>query len=361
MATITCLIYAHGEETNTIIPHNIDKNIRILSKAGVPGCLGTANNREVDNIINTYLGLGSEITSFEKLEYLQKSFLDEDQSLIMMYNLLDSNDKKSKFSFNTVNKRHHSKIYKPIFDHIYYFQDIDDDPGIFILETSEDSVFEMDIGRNLLSHISLLHEYRNIENEKYEMFNILFESIDFPDFTIKPNNTDYLLFHEMIPIVSKKFVNKPISNILKISLLSAKINKRHNYVKQFLPFFQESKDTSEVFTVLQRIHNGEIKMEELPDYDIFISKLNENWETLYERLYKEIYERKNKIKNINLSTIIEYLKSNGYSTINIIDLSCRTFSDEMYEKEGFLNERRELESMGVEDPKDLFDRKKMAN
>ena len=81
--TITLLIIGHGKD---LVDKKFKtyKNIRELSRAGMPGCLGVCSLDDYENIINEYKyklhGLNS---SYEKLLEISEKFLTEQQCSLL--------------------------------------------------------------------------------------------------------------------------------------------------------------------------------------------------------------------------------------------------------------------------------------
>jgi hypothetical protein len=422
---ITCLIISHGYEMNNIINSNIDKNIRILSRAGVPGCLGVCGPSDYDNLFDEYENnMDYNLSTYQKLEKIQQNFLSPEQCF-KLYNTTyqhNLNKKIGKYSLDIFTKKAHSRIYKPVNEHLYSFTFPENfNQGIHILEIKNpvpNNIFSYK--NNLLDKRFFLDEFNNPEKVKdniRQALRLLFNYMKFPIIDIK---TDYESVEDIeqnfIPrnqneeIIKTKFFEKYVKNIKKKILkdYAQKMFTKQNinealkiykdqqvkqildiYIINFLDYFEENNYNCDyILELLDLIKNNyfdsvllkrQITSEELQsnrnlvkkfyprifsnqvDSIIFISNVAKLYGELYSVIMNQIYSGKINTVEIKLSTIINYLKSKGFTIINIIDLSCRSVEDKKYETpEGKekINEIKEMEEMGIEDPQDLYEKNK---
>jgi hypothetical protein len=234
--TVTCLIIAHGSEENYKISSHTNKNIRILSRAGVPGCLGTCGTGDYDDIFHEYENnIDSILPSYQKLEKIQQKFLNEEQCAILYdtINRYKYDENYGKYSLDIFSKRQHSRIFKPLYDHTYSFTwPPDFKQGIHILEVNNPPNSEIKYKDNLLNKKFFLDEFNNPQQKRSnieKILRIVFEYIKFP-FDIK-FKTDY----ESIEDVRSNF--NPV-NEYQQKIKGMFFNK---WVKQILQNFPKEK------------------------------------------------------------------------------------------------------------------------
>lgn len=228
--TITCLIIAHGIEENYKISSHSNKNIRVLSRAGVPGCLGTCGPSDYDDIFHEYqYKMYKTLSSYQKIKYIQQKFLSE-QQCTMLYDTInrDKYDNSSgKYSLDIFSKKGHSRIYKPLREHTYVFTFPPEfKQGIHILEVNNplpNSGLEyMD---NLINKRFFLDEFNNpqqVRNNIERTLKFFLDYIYFPvDIQIK---TDY----ETIEDVNANFIpqNEDEEEIKKMFFEGFVVNMR---------------------------------------------------------------------------------------------------------------------------------------
>jgi hypothetical protein len=393
--TVTCLIIAHGSEESYKISSHINKNIRILSRAGVPGCLGTCGMNDYDDIFHEYKNnIDSNLPSYQKLEKMQQKFLSEEQCAILYdtTNRENSDKKYGKYSLDIFSKKQHSRIFKPVYDHTYSFTwSPEFKQGIHILEVNNPPNSEIEYKDNLLNKKFYLDEFNNPQQKRSnieKILRIVFEKIQFPsDIKIKldyksiedvrlnfnPVNEDEskikgMFFNNWVKQIlidfpkNKQdfFTPKNISEILVTYQNIVKKNKLDKIINKFILYFEEnnynSGDIIEIIFEIEKTYKTiyflkrQITTEEEEsnrkliekfypkifsnesDCLSFIIKIMRNYGYLYSILVDNINNGDIDVK-IKMSTIIDYLKSKGYKIINLIDLSCRLVDETHYEEE----------------------------
>jgi hypothetical protein len=383
--TITVLIIAHGFDTNKKIK-KIDKNVRILSRAGVPGCLGVCSSHDYGLIFNEYENnLEKDLSSYQKLEKIKETFFTTTQCSQLYDTTLKSWPDKSfgKYSLDIISNKRHGKIYRPYFEHNYTFNwRYEYNPGIHVVEIKNPSpTDDLKYQDNLLKTHFFADKFTNptvIRDNIERLIKVMFEYIFFPSFnnkivfkTLEDMTQSFVSLNEYETQVKKHFLewiklqiradgieiaririnrdmNRRINQLKKIF-----INKNFkSYIDNIIEYFIFSNFTSidiigfieEIKTLHKdpdfidgfpsRVFNGNEK-----DCKFFIDNIIEKHDKLVEILNIEIMKDYENVE-INTSSIIELLKSKGYSVINIIDLSCR-FVDEKYyseEKYEYLNQ-----------------------
>lgn len=412
--TVTCLIIAHGNEENYKISSHTNKNIRILSRAGVPGCLGTCGTYDYDDIFNEYENnIDSNLPSYQKLEKIQQKFLSE-QQCTMLYDITnrERGDKAhGKYSLDIFSKKQHSRIFKPVYDHTYTFTFPPEfKQGIHILEVNNpppnSGLKYMD---NLINKRFFLDEFNNpqqVRNNIGKAINIFLNYIYFPfdiqiktDYeTIEDVNTNFIPQNEDEEKIKKMFFEAWIGNMKKIwkedankfftpqninkmllmyadNVNKNKLDKITTIFNNFVAYFQENnyncenifgliydikttyKEDEDNHTLIEKFYPKIFSSE--ADCLSFIIKIINTSSDLYLKLNDDIYNGDINV-SINMSTIIDYLKSKGYKIINLIDLSCRSINEEHYEEANIenLNKITQEEYDRANDPTSPFARDK---
>ena len=346
--TITCLIIAHGADLNYKINSRIDKNIRLLSRAGVPGCLGRCGTDDYDVIFREYEHkLDSSLSSFQKLEQIQEKFLSE-QECALLYDTTNREkyDKRSgKYSLDIFTKKRHSRIFKPFNDHIYEFTwSPKFKQGIHILEVKnpppDNDIRYRD---NLLKKRFHLDEFNNPEKLRYNIEKILRKIFKYM-FYHDGNKLDNII-NNFVAYFKENNYNS--EHIFEMIYEIEHTYKQQYFAKKPLPLEDQESNQKLIDKFYPKVFSNET---ECLDFIFNIIKYSSK---LYVILQDDIYSG-NIDTRINMSAIIDYLKSKGYKIINLIDLSCRSIPEEIYEDKELLNELREGEDMGVEDPIDLY-------
>ena len=381
--TITVLIIAHGFDTNKKLK-KMDKNVRILSRAGVPGCLGVCSSHDYGLIFNEYENnMEKDLSSYQKLEKIQETFFSSLQCSQLYDTTLKSWPDKSfgKYSLDIISNKRHGKIYRPYFEHNYTFNwRYEYNPGIHVVEIKNPlPTNDLKYQDNLLKTHFFVDKFTNPTVIRYNierLIKVMFEYIFFPSFNKKidlktlKDMTQSLneyeiqvkrLFLEWIRLqmradgiekartdnsddnmntrftqIKRNFINKNfksyIDNIIEFFIFS-------NFTSiDIIGFIEEiktlHKDPDFIDGFPSRVFNGNEK-----DCKFFIDNIIEKYDKLVEILNIEIIKDYENVE-INTSSIIELLKSKGYSVINIIDLSCRFVDEKHYseEKYGYLNQ-----------------------
>ena len=290
--TVTCLIIAHGNEEKYKISSHTNKNIRILSRAGVPGCLGTCGPGDYDDIFHEYEhNIDSNLPSYQKLEKIQEKFLSEQQCAILYDTTNRENYGKasSKFSLDIFSKKGHSRIFKPLYDHTYTFTwPPEFKQGIHILEVNNPPAnSDLKYKDNLINKRFILDEFNNPQQIRKNIEKTLrrvFKYIKFPsDITFKtdyesiedvmtnfnPTNEDEtkikeLFFEKWVNIIkktwkeeAKKFLTpKNISDMLVTYQNIVKKNKLNKIISNFIAYFEENNYNCEhIFEIIYEIEN----------------------------------------------------------------------------------------------------------
>ena len=174
--TITVLIISHGEDLINDRLTDIGKNIRVLSRAGIPGCYGICGITDYKEIFDKYENLKTipeSLSSYKKLETIYNFFLTTNQChrLEKTITKYSKDTKKGKFSINLYKKKKHSKLFKPIIDHKYYFNDDSinfKDKGIHVVEIeNQPQNSNLDYKDNLIEKKFKLDEYTNYNLKRF--------------------------------------------------------------------------------------------------------------------------------------------------------------------------------------------------
>jgi hypothetical protein len=383
--TITILIIAHGFDTNKNLK-KMDKNVRILSRAGVPGCLGVCSSHDYGLIFNEYENnMEKDLSSYQKLEKIKETFFSTLQCSQLYDTTLKSWPDKSfgKYSLDIISNKRHGKIYRPYFEHNYTFNwRYEYNPGIHVVEIKNPlPTNDLKYQDNLLKTHFFVDKFTNPTLIRYNierLIKVMFEYIFFPSFnnkivfkTLEDMTQSFVSLNEYEIQVKREFLKWIRLQISADGIETARteirkdMNKRidqlkknfinknfKSYIDNIIEFFIFSNFTSidiigfieEIKTLHKdpdfidgfpsRVFNGNEK-----DCKFFIDNIIEKHDKLVEILNIEIIKDYENVE-INTSSIIELLKSKGYSVINIIDLSCRFVDEKHYseEKYGYLNQ-----------------------
>ena len=366
-----------------------------MSRAGVPGCLGTCGTHDYDDIFNEYENnIDSNLPSYQKLEKIQQKFLSEEQCSILYDTTNRERGDKAhgKYSLDIFSKKQHSRIFKPVYDHTYSFTwSPEFKQGIHILEVNNPPNSEIKYKDNLLNKKFYLDEFNNPQQKRSnieKILRIVFKYIEFPsDIKIKldyksiedvrlnfnPINEDEakikeLFFNKWVKKLlntwkqdaNKYFTPQNISEMLVTYQNIVKQNKLDKIIDNFILYFEENnyncEDITEIIYEIEKTYktyfflqrpltteeeesNRKLIEKFYPkifsnesDCLAFIIKIMRNYGDLYLILPDNINNGDIDVE-INMSTIIDYLKSKGYKIINLIDLSCRSVDKIHYEDE----------------------------
>ena len=413
-STITCLIIAHGIEENYKISSHSNKNIRVLSRAGVPGCLGICGPGDYDDIFDEYeYKIDKRLSSYQKLEYIQQKFLSE-QQCTMLYDTINRenyDNRSGKYSLDIFSKKGHSRIYKPFHDHTYIFTFPPEfKQGIHILDVNNpppnSGLKYMD---NLINKRFFLDEFNNpqqVRNNIGKTLKIFLDYIYFPidiqiktDYeTIEDVNTNFIPKNEDEEEIKKMFLEGWVGNMRKIwkggetkfftpkninkmllmyadNVKTKKLDKLDKIFNNLMSYFEENNYNCEnIFGLIYEIKNTYKEDEDNrtliekfypkifsseADCLSFIINIMNTSSDLYIKLNDVVYNGDINV-SINMSSIINYLKSRGYKIINLIDLSCRSIHEQNYEEENVenLNKISQEEYERANDPTSPFARDK---
>ena len=372
LPTITIAIVSHGMD---LIKEklSIDSNVRIYSRAGQTLCFGVINSNPMNFVEELYytnerMYDEDKRTSYEMLQAVAEHYKmpEHDKEFVnIIMKEVEKNPKPTKHTLKTIAKKKHSQIYTPFYDHLYIFTDnsgpFNNNNQITVLETknhtSRSNIDYRDI-------INLAKKRYAIQAPLYWM-RVDIEEKRFINFFKKFHMTallpeSELNFLEKIDLedLRKKYANNPseLERNVNDYLKRAKLKRysRKIYENRYLIF--EDGFVSEI-KLLREFENPDSKLYEYIQYEDDKQIIRETMDEI-KRLESDkslsFSKRKEKrrefynehddiIPGVKLSTIIDFLKSEGFVIINIIDFSCRTVSEEVSkDRITILNEQQQM-------------------
>jgi len=382
LPTITVAIVSHGADLIDEIFEEEDPNIRIFSRAGQPFCVAYDYERDLNSVRELYLR--DERTedkntksSYQMLLEVAKHYTNSEIDNYFK-KLCDNNSLKySTYSEinhtkKTIECKNHNQIYTPSYDHDYFFNDNKgnsrNNDGIHVIETIN-HVSKNNIDFESLPNLAFQNVFIGIPD--IEVRKSLHERIieEFlkkfklgPELVDKLGPVDKATLDHLISRYPKQDqkdktksyypqYDKELNYKTDIFLTDLKIRRYTNAILEKYPFTSpsnlirlfstEDSDIHKLFSeeddnivkskaremdilTINRMLDGKDKDR---DNQIFteIKAKKKNF------LESKFYDYDTLIRNVKLSVIISFLKSEGFVVINIIDFSCRSVS-------GFLNE-----------------------
>ena len=365
LPTITIAIVSHGADLINEKLNNIDSNVRLYSRAGQTLCFGVVSSNQLRFVEDLYItderDTGEDKrSSYEMLEAVAQHYKIPENDYQFVKTVTDNKETKprpAKHTLETIEKKGHSQIYTPFYDHLY---DFTDNTGPFN-KNNQISVLET---KNHTSRSNI--NYKDLPNLAEERYAIHYSLPWVRDMTEKGRFINFFKKFNLPPIseseldeveernlkkVKKIYADKPseLLNQTNMLLTKAKLKRyieniydnrytifKDGFVSKIGLFSELEKPDSTLYTYIK--DNGD---KEIIKNTINEIKLLKNPEKLSKR--REFYNDDAIISGIKLSEIIAFLQSEGFVIINIIDFSCRTVKDEVSkDRIKILNEQQQM-------------------
>jgi hypothetical protein len=371
LPTITIAIVSHGADLINEKLNNIDSNVRLYSRAGQTLCFGVVGSNQLRFVEDLYLtderATGEDKrSSYEMLQAVAEHYKIPEHDNQFVKTLTDIKEKKprpAKHTLETIEKKGHSQIYTPFYDHLYDFTDntgpFRNNNQISVLETkthtSRSNINYKD-NPNLaeeryainyaLPWVRDMIEKRRFINF-FKKFNLTpmseselneLEKKDLEDMRrIYPDNPSELL-NQTNKFLTDAKLKRYVENIYDNRYTIFK----DGFVSKFGLLSELEKPDSTLYTYIK--DNGDKEIIKKTINEIKILKSDDKIlrsEKLSKR--REFYNDDAIIPGIKLSNIIAFLQSEGFVIINIIDFSCRTVNDEVTkDRIKILNEQQQM-------------------
>jgi hypothetical protein len=357
LPTITIAIVSHGADLINEKLNNIDSNVRLYSRAGQALCFGVVGINQLRFVEELYMTEERETgedkrSSYEMLEAVAQHYKIPENDYQFVKTVTDIKETKprpAKHTLETIEKKGHSQIYTPFYDHLYDFTDntgpFRNNNKIYVLET-KNHTSRSNINYNALPNLAqeryAIHyamPWVRVMTEKGRFINF------FKKFNLPPISESELdeVEERNLKKVKKIYADKPseLLNQTNMLLTKAKLKRyveniydnrytifKDGFVSEFGLLSQFEKPDSTLYTYIKDNDDKEIIKKTINE----IKLLKSDDEILRsEKLSKRrnFYNDDAIISSIKLSDIIAFLKSEGFVIINIIDFSCRTVNDEV--------------------------------
>ena len=372
LPTITIAIVSHGMDLiKEKLP--IDSNVRIYSRAGQTLCFGVINSNPMNFVEELYytnerMYDEDKRTSYEMLQAVAEHYKmpEHDKEFVnIVIKEVEKNPKSTKHTLKTIAKKKHSQIYAPFYDHLYIFTD---NSGAF-KNNNQITVLET---KNHTSRSNI--DYRDIINLAKKRYAIqtpnIWVRVDieerrFINF-LKKFHTTALLPESELNILEKielqdlriKYANNPselernINDYLKRAKLKRYSRNIYENRHQIFEdgFVSENKllrefenPDSKLYEYIKYEDDKQIIRETMDEIKRLESDKSLSYAKQREKRREFYNEHDDIIPGIKLSTIIDFLKSEGFVIINIIDFSCRTVNEEVSkDRITILNEQQQM-------------------
>ncbi len=378
LPTITIAIVAHGNDLiNEKI--DIDPNVRIYSRAGSALCFGIFNNNDIDFVEDLYytderMHGDDKRSSYEMLQKVAEHYKmpEHDEEFVKtIFKSIEEYPKSAKHTLKTIARKKHSQIYTPFYDHLYNFTDNTSDlkgnNQITVIETkNHKSISNINYG-----------DIINLAKKRYAiqapsiLFRIDIEERRFVNFFKKFHMTELLPESKLnffekkeLEDLRKKYANNPSELLSKtndyLKLAKLKRYSRNIYENRHLLF--EDGFVSEI-KLLAEFENPNSKLYEYITYEDDKEIIKETMKEI-KRLESDkslsfskqrekrrgfYNEHDDIIPGVKLSTIINFLKSEGFVIINIIDFSCRGVNENVSkDRIRIIDERQQMMADEIE-------------
>ena len=390
LPTITIAIVAHG---NDLINEKItiDPNVRIYSRAGQTLCFGMIHSNPLGFVEHLYytnerMNGEDKRTTYEMLQEVAKHYTTpkHDEDFIKTITREAERFPKSvNHTVKIINTQKHNQIYTPFYDHLYNFTD---NTGVFkgnnqitVIETKNHTSKSNIDYRNIINLAEKQYAIQNpffslrndIEGKRFIKFFKKFYLI-----TTMPESILNIHEKEILENLKKEYSNNPSELQSKINdfLTLAKLKRySRNIYENRHNIFEDGFVTEE--KLLKELENPDSKLYEYitityKENKEIIEEDKERIQEIINQLMNEIKEMKSKnlksknfdfefkenqlrskfynndddiIQGIKLSSIIDFLKSEGFVIINIIDFSCRTVNEEVSKDQiRILNDKQQM-------------------
>jgi len=401
LPTITIAIVAHG---NDLINEKItiDPNVRIYSRAGQTLCFGMINSNPLGVIEDLYytserIHGQDKGSTYEMLQKVAKHYTTpkQDEDFIKTITREAKIYPKSvNHTVKIIKTQKHNQIYTPFYDHLYDFTDntgsFKGNNQITVIETKNHTSKSNIDYRNIINLAKKQYDIQNpffsLRNDKEGKRFIKFFK-KFYLITTMPESILNVFEKIELEDLRKKYANNPSKLESKINdyLIHAKLKRysrniyenRHNIFED--GFVTEEKLLKELenpdsklyeYITITYKENKEIIEEDKERIKEIIEEDKQRIQEIINQLMNEIKEMKSKnlksknfdfelkeielrrkfynddddiIQYIKLSSIIDFLKSEGFVIINIIDFSCRTVNEEVSENRiRILDEKQQI-------------------
>lgn len=347
LPTITIGIVSHGEDliNNKL---QIDPNIRIYSRAGQSLCLNIVVKNQIAFVEELYESKNAK-SSYQMLQEVAKHYANPEQESQYINTLNKESQylKQANYTLKTIKKKQHNQIYIPFYDHEYIFTDITD----FFLYQNQITVLDT---QNHTSNGTINYKKKpNLAERNFfikypvDIRNVLREEIIaefFKKFNLKPglelelskNDKEILEYWRENADLTKAELTIKTNDIL----LQSKLQKYSHAIFENIPFannrniYKEFENPDSIIYTLIEPEDSDIIKKIIKDLIILET---DDTAMISEKRQKRIKikdENDNEIiPNIKLSQIIDFLKSEGFVIINIIDFSCRYVVDNLTKKQ----------------------------
>lgn len=371
LPTITVAIVSHGED---LINQKLalDSNVRIYSRAGQTLCFGVIGKDPLRFVNGLYFSEEridgeDKRTSYEMLQAVAEHYKipeHNDQFVKTITREIEKHPKSAKHTFETIEKNKHSQIYTPFYDHLYIFTDntgpFMNNNQITVLETknhiSESNIKYQDQPNLAKKQYSIQYPFfwlrLDIEEKRFIRF--------FKKFNLTPTMSESELnFSEKIDLenLRKDYADKPSELLSKTNdyLTHAKLkrysrniyqNRRQIFKDGFMSeiglLSEFENPDSTLYTYIKYPEDKEIIKKTVDELKILSTDGSLEY-SQKRRKRREFYNDDAIIPGIKLSNIIDFLKSEGFVIINIIDFSCRTVEEEVSkDRITILNEQQQM-------------------
>ena len=372
LPTITIAIVAHG---NDLINEKItiDPNVRIYSRAGRALCFGMIHSNPLGFVEDLYYTTErttgeDKRTTYEMLQVVADHYKmpEHDKEFIKtIIKEAEKYPKSVKHTLKTIAKKNHSQIYTPFYDHLYNFMD---NTGVFkrnnqitVIETKNHTSKSNIDYRNIINLAEKQYAIQapsvavriDIEERRFIKF---FKKFYLTSTTMPESNLNFFEKKDLEDL-RKEYSNNPSKLESKINdyLIHAKIKRysrniyenRHNifedgFVTEQNLLSEFENPSSKLYDYITYEDDKQIIKETMNEIKRVESDKSLSYLKQIEKRSKFFNDHDDIIQGIKLSSIIDFLKSEGFVIINIIDFSCRTVNEESKDRIRILNEKQQM-------------------
>ena len=348
--------------------------MRIYSRAGRALCFGMIHSNPLGFVEDLYYTTErttgeDKRTTYEMLQVVADHYKmpEHDKEFIKtIIKEAEKYPKSVKHTLKTIAKKNHSQIYTPFYDHLYNFMD---NTGVFkrnnqitVIETKNHTSKSNIDYRNIINLAEKQYAIQapsvavriDIEERRFIKF---FKKFYLTSTTMPESNLNFFEKKDLEDL-RKEYSNNPSKLESKINdyLIHAKIKRysrniyenRHNifedgFVTEQNLLSEFENPSSKLYDYITYEDDKQIIKETMNEIKRVESDKSLSYLKQIEKRSKFFNDHDDIIQGIKLSSIIDFLKSEGFVIINIIDFSCRTVNEEVSkDRIRILNEKQQM-------------------